>query len=191
MALNYLETRSLFQVLNRNSHEHQANRPQPSHSYHSATAVVRTQGSPDSQQTSMGASGYLNRMRLNRYGQASLRKGISCKGLMCFFDRLHSTLPVVDRALYRDLMLRRHHTDKDFAALILALCSLAVVGPVYQKERVSMTARIGLAKHMLASAAHLRTSYDFCEQPSPGDSYCHEFLHCAYPLTQDRRLILS
>jgi hypothetical protein len=61
-------------------------------------------------------------------------------------------------------MLRRHHTDKDFAALLLALCSLAVVGPVYQQERASMPARLRLAKDMLASAATLRTSYDFGEQ---------------------------
>jgi hypothetical protein len=83
-----------------------------------------------------------------------------------FFERLHATLPIVDKALYRDFMLRHHHADKDFAALILALCSLAIVGPVYRKERDSMVARTSLAKDMLASAATLRTSYDFGEQPN-------------------------
>ncbi|KIW21643.1 hypothetical protein PV08_02223 [Exophiala spinifera] len=84
--------------------------------------------------------------------------------LEVFFERLHATLPIVDKGLYRDFMLRRHHTDKDFAAMILGLCSLAVVGPVYRKERNSMAARTCLAKDMLASAANLRTSYDFGEQ---------------------------
>ncbi|KAJ9634418.1 hypothetical protein H2204_006243 [Knufia peltigerae] len=83
-----------------------------------------------------------------------------------FFERLHATLPIVGKVLYRDFMLRQHHGDKDFAALILSLCSLAVVGPVYRKERDSMVARTSLAKDMLASAANLRTSYDFGEQPS-------------------------
>jgi hypothetical protein len=81
-----------------------------------------------------------------------------------FFDRLHGTLPVVDKTLYRDLMLRQHHVDRDFAALVLSLCSLSVVGPIYQKERPSTSARMRVAKEMLASAANLRTSYDFGEQ---------------------------
>lgn len=97
-----------------------------------------------------------------------------------FFDRLHGTLPVVDKSLYRDFMLQRHHRDRDFAALILALCSLAIVGPIYQKERISTPTRTTVAKEMLASAAHLRTSYDFGEQADLEATTVTSFFMVAY-----------
>lgn len=84
-----------------------------------------------------------------------------------FFDRLYSTLPIVDRAqLYRDFMHQRHHSDAGFAALILSLCSLSLVQPVFKKERVSMPAREQHAKEMLNSVIKLRTSFDFGERLS-------------------------
>ena len=84
-----------------------------------------------------------------------------------FFDRLYCTLPIANRAsIYRELMLGRHHADADFGAMILSICAVSLVQPVYMRERASMKSREEHAKEMLNSAAKLRSSFDFGEHPS-------------------------
>jgi hypothetical protein len=82
-----------------------------------------------------------------------------------FFDRVHSTLPIVDRVvLYEGLVLRRHHEDAGFGSMVLSLSAFSLVQPVYIQEYTSMSSRIHRAKEMLSAATHLRSSYAFGEK---------------------------
>ncbi|KIW65880.1 hypothetical protein PV04_08096 [Phialophora macrospora] len=75
-----------------------------------------------------------------------------------FFERLYSTLPIVDRlAMYKGLMLGRHKSDLEFASLTLALCSLALVQPVFKAECGSMPLRTERAVRMLSIAIKMRS----------------------------------
>ncbi|KPI39651.1 uncharacterized protein AB675_3410 [Cyphellophora attinorum] len=77
--------------------------------------------------------------------------------LSIFFDRLYSTLPIVNRLnLYRDIMLRRQDRDPHFAAMVLSLCALTLVQPVYRQEFQSMPARVAKAEGMLREATNHR-----------------------------------
>ena len=80
------------------------------------------------------------------------------QGLNLFFERLYPILPIVDRlSMYKDLMLGRHNSDLEFASLTLALCSLALVQPVYRAESGSMPRRTERATRMLTIAMKLRS----------------------------------
>lgn len=82
-----------------------------------------------------------------------------------FLDRLHLTVPILDHwTLQRDLLLQRHHEDVDFAAMILSLCSFALVQPVYSVEYASMPFRKNLASKMLNTASMMRSSFSFGEK---------------------------
>lgn len=84
-----------------------------------------------------------------------------------FFDRLYSTVPVVDRAeLGRDLMAQRHQRDVQFRAMIYSLCAFAMVQPVHENELGFISSRESRAKQLLHSAARARASYDFAENPN-------------------------
>uniref|UniRef100_A0A8H7N8C3 Zn(2)-C6 fungal-type domain-containing protein n=1 Tax=Bionectria ochroleuca TaxID=29856 RepID=A0A8H7N8C3_BIOOC len=84
-----------------------------------------------------------------------------------FFDRLYSTVPVVDRAeLGRDLMAQRHQRDLQFRAMIYSLCAFAMMQPVHENELGFISSRESRAKQLLHSAARARASYDFAENPN-------------------------
>ncbi|EMC92493.1 hypothetical protein BAUCODRAFT_27768 [Baudoinia panamericana UAMH 10762] len=81
-----------------------------------------------------------------------------------FFDRLYSTLPVVDRHDFqRKVMLQRYLHDSSFAALVLSMCAFALLQPVYHQEYESMDRRQSVAKDMLQAANTMRSSFDFGE----------------------------
>jgi hypothetical protein len=102
-------------------------------------------GSPDS----LGSSGY----SLQEFQDADLLQWVNV-----FFERLYSTLPIVDRlAMYKGLMLGRHKSDLEFASLTLALCSLALVQPVFKAECGSMPLRTERAVRMLSIAIKMRS----------------------------------
>ncbi|KAL2203316.1 hypothetical protein CC79DRAFT_1218163 [Sarocladium strictum] len=80
-----------------------------------------------------------------------------------FFARLYSTLPIVDQqTIYRDIMRGRQDTDRSFASMVLSLCALALVQPVFKAESPSMLARSDLARRMLSRALQAR-DFDFGE----------------------------
>lgn len=84
-----------------------------------------------------------------------------------FFERLYSTVPVIDRVeLGRDLMAQRHLKDPQFKALIYSLCAFTMMQPVREKERASIGSREARAKLLLDSAARCRASHDFAESPN-------------------------
>jgi hypothetical protein len=94
---------------------------------------------------------------------SSINARASIKGTFCesdilpwlniFFDRLYSTLPIVNRLnLYKDIMLCRQDRDPHFAAMVLSLCALTLVQPVYRQEFQSMPARVARAEAMLREA---------------------------------------
>ncbi|KAH7121832.1 hypothetical protein B0J13DRAFT_158963 [Dactylonectria estremocensis] len=83
--------------------------------------------------------------------------------LNIFFDRLYSTLPIVNHlAVYQDVMNGRQDTDANFATMILSLCALALIQPVFKAEYSSMPTRTALATKMLRSALQAR-DFDFGE----------------------------
>lgn len=80
-----------------------------------------------------------------------------------FFARLSSTLPIVDHTvIYRDVIRGRQETDRNFASMVLSLCALALVQPVFKAESPSMLARTKLARQFLGRALQAR-GYDWGE----------------------------
>ena len=48
-----------------------------------------------------------------------------------YFKGLHPTIPILHRPnLYRDMLLRKHHTDPQYGAMLLGLCAFAMTQPV-------------------------------------------------------------
>ncbi|KAH7019663.1 hypothetical protein EDB80DRAFT_205720 [Ilyonectria destructans] len=83
--------------------------------------------------------------------------------LNIFFERLYSTLPIVNHlAVYQDVMNGRQDTDAHFATMMLSLCALALIQPVFKAEYSSMPTRTALATKMLRSALQAR-DFDFGE----------------------------
>ncbi|BFZ56002.1 hypothetical protein PYCC9005_003044 [Savitreella phatthalungensis] len=81
-----------------------------------------------------------------------------------FFERLHPTLPLLDRpTLFRDITRRRHYRERDFAALILALCAFTLIQPVQTVERISLARRLDRGREMLNAAARMRASGEYGE----------------------------
>ena len=62
-------------------------------------------------------------------------KSISQEALLpwidVYFKRLHPTVPVLNRTMvYQEMLLRTHHHDPQFGAMLLALCAFAMTQPV-------------------------------------------------------------
>jgi hypothetical protein len=56
-----------------------------------------------------------------------------------YFKRLHPTIPILDRAeMYREMLVRKHHTNSQYGAMLLSLCAFAMTQPVQIHERAGM-----------------------------------------------------
>jgi hypothetical protein len=59
-----------------------------------------------------------------------------------YFKRLHPTVPVLNRTMvYQEMLLRKHHHDPQFGAMLLALCAMAMTQPVQIHEVASTPSR--------------------------------------------------
>lgn len=97
-----------------------------------------------------------------------------------YFDRLYLTLPVVNRTiLYQDLMLGRHKEDTDFASMILSICALAIIQPVFREEYDFMPARRDLAIKMLQAALSLRR-FDYGENATVEGAIASFFIFATF-----------
>lgn len=84
-----------------------------------------------------------------------------------YFERLHPTVPVLNRTtLYQEMILRRHHHDPQFGAMLLALCAFAMTQPVQIHEIQSAPSRSAQANILLEESVKMRTTVDFGENPS-------------------------
>lgn len=84
-----------------------------------------------------------------------------------FFDRLHPTLPVLDRSsLFIRLFQREHRQNPQFGAMILSLCAFALTQPIDIIERPSSSSRADHARVMMTEATKMHSSSDFGENPT-------------------------
>lgn len=98
-------------------------------------------------------------------------KSISQEALLpwidVYFKRLHPTVPVLNRTMiYQDMLLRTHHHDPQFGAMLLALCAFAMTQPVQIHEVASTPSRSVQARMLLEESMKMRMTVDFGENPS-------------------------
>lgn len=84
-----------------------------------------------------------------------------------YFKRLHPTVPVLSRTvIYQEMLLRTHHHDPHFGAMLLALCAFAMTQPVQIHEVASTPSRSVQAQMLLEESIKMRMTVDFGENPS-------------------------
>lgn len=98
-------------------------------------------------------------------------KSISQEALLpwidVYFKRLHPTVPMLNRTMiYQDMLLRTHHHDPQFGAMLLALCAFAMTQPVQIHEVASTPSRSVQARMLLEESVKMRMTVDFGENPS-------------------------
>ena len=98
-------------------------------------------------------------------------RGISQEAMLpwmdVYFERLHPTVPVLNRTImYQEMLLRRHHHDPQFGAMLLALCAFAMTQPVQIHEIQSAPSRSAQARILLEESVKMRSTVDFGENPS-------------------------
>jgi hypothetical protein len=98
-------------------------------------------------------------------------KSISQEALLpwidVYFKRLHPTVPVLNRTMvYQEMLLRTHHHDPQFGAMLLALCAFAMTQPVQIHEVASTPSRSVQARMLLEESIKMRMTVDFGENPS-------------------------
>ena len=78
---------------------------------------------------------------------ASIDEGGLLPWIDIYFNRLHPTVPVLDRSsLYKNILTQEHRRNPNFGALLVALCAFALTQPVQIDERPSNSARTLQAK---------------------------------------------
>jgi len=84
-----------------------------------------------------------------------------------YFKRLHPTVPLLSRTvIYQEMLLRTHHHDPHFGAMLLALCAFAMTQPVQIHEVASSPSRSVQARMLLEESIKMRMTVDFGENPS-------------------------
>ena len=84
-----------------------------------------------------------------------------------YFKRLHPTVPVLNKTMvYQEMLLRKHHRDPQFGAMLLALCAFAMTQPVQIHEVASTPSRSVQARMLLEESIKMRMTVDFGENPS-------------------------
>lgn len=84
-----------------------------------------------------------------------------------YFDRLHPTLPVLNRSsLFTRIVQQEHRRNPQFGAMILSLCAFSLTQPIDISERPTSSSRADQAKVLVTEATRMRTSSDFGENPS-------------------------
>ncbi|CAD0114541.1 unnamed protein product, partial [Aureobasidium uvarum] len=84
-----------------------------------------------------------------------------------YFKRLHPTVPVLSRTMiYQEMLLRTHHHNPQFGAMLLALCAFAMTQPVQIHEVASTPSRSVQARMLLEESIKMRMTVDFGENPS-------------------------
>lgn len=83
-----------------------------------------------------------------------------------YFDRLHPTLPVLNRSsLMTRILHREHHQNPLFGSMLLSLCAFAITQPIFINERSTSSTRASQAKQLMNEAVKMRSSSDFGENP--------------------------
>lgn len=84
-----------------------------------------------------------------------------------YFDRLHPTLPMLNRSsLFTRMLAQEHRTNHQFGAMLLSLCAFSLTQPIEIDERPTSSSRAGQARSMMHEATQMRSSSDFGENPT-------------------------
>lgn len=84
-----------------------------------------------------------------------------------YFDRLHPTLPVLNKsALFTRILMQEHRHDAQFSSMLLSLCAFALTQPINISEQLTSSSRTSQARLMMNEATKLRSSSDFGEHPT-------------------------
>ncbi|EED18151.1 C6 transcription factor, putative [Talaromyces stipitatus ATCC 10500] len=84
-----------------------------------------------------------------------------------YFDRLHPTLPVLNRSsLFIKILQQEHRQNPQFGAMILSLCAFSLTQPIDISERPTSSSRADQARMMMDEATKMRSSSDFGENPT-------------------------
>lgn len=94
-----------------------------------------------------------------------------------YFDRLHATIPVLNKnTTYQRLYTLHHRQDTHFASMILSLCAFALTQPLLVEERSLKSTRNAQAKLMMKEAVKMQDCADFGENPTLEATLCSFFL---------------
>jgi hypothetical protein len=84
-----------------------------------------------------------------------------------YFKRLSPIAPVLSHvSLYEAMLLGRHRTNRDFGAMILAICSLVMIQSVYSEESAQLDQRTVTARSWMQHSAYMRSTWDFGQDPT-------------------------
>lgn len=84
-----------------------------------------------------------------------------------YFDRLHPTLPVLNRSsLFVRMLSQEHRRNPQFGSMLLALCAFSLTQPIEIDERPTSQSRAGQARLMMNEATKMRSCSDFGEHPT-------------------------
>lgn len=84
-----------------------------------------------------------------------------------YFDRLHPTLPVLNRStLFTRLFFHEHRKSPQFGSMLLALCAFSLTQPIEINERPTASSRATQARLMMHEAIKMRSSSEFGEHPT-------------------------
>ncbi|GMF76047.1 unnamed protein product [Aspergillus oryzae] len=84
-----------------------------------------------------------------------------------YFDRLHPTLPVLNRSsLFIRMLSHEHRKNPQFGSMLLSLCAFSLTQPIEIDERPTSQSRAGQARLMMTEATRMRSCSDFGENPT-------------------------
>ncbi|KAJ9191640.1 transcriptional regulator family: Fungal Specific TF [Paecilomyces variotii] len=84
-----------------------------------------------------------------------------------YFDRLHPTLPVLNRSsIFIRILSQEHRRNPQFGAMLLSVCAFALTQPIDISERPTSSSRADQARLMMNEATKMRSSSDFGEHPT-------------------------
>ncbi|PKX95794.1 CeGAL family transcription factor [Aspergillus novofumigatus IBT 16806] len=84
-----------------------------------------------------------------------------------YFDRLHPTLPVLNRSsLFIRMLAQEHRRNPQFGAMLLSLCAFSLTQPIEIDERPTSSSRASQARSMMHEATKMRSCSDFGEHPT-------------------------
>ncbi|KAA8643204.1 CeGAL family transcription factor [Aspergillus tanneri] len=84
-----------------------------------------------------------------------------------YFDRLHPTLPVLNRSsLFVRMLSQEHRRNPQFGSMLLSLCAFSLTQPIEIDERPTSQSRASQARLMMNEAIKMRSCSEFGEHPT-------------------------
>ncbi|KAI9923570.1 hypothetical protein MW887_008579 [Aspergillus wentii] len=84
-----------------------------------------------------------------------------------YFDRLHPTLPLLNRSsLFIRMLSQEHRKNPQFGSMLLSLCAFSLTQPIEIDERPTSSSRANQARSMMNEATRMRSCSDFGENPT-------------------------